>query len=66
MTQTSAVESAVIADRRLDLQLGSELHEELAFDPRGAVEAADHARNDARQRLGEDRGGQTRLRPASL
>src|SRR5437762_2853423 len=48
----------MIAQWRLDLQLRSKLRIEIALDTRRTVEAAYHARDDARQRLGEDRDRQ--------
>ena len=58
-----AVECRVVTHRRLDLQQRSKLGEELAFDPRRAVEAANHARDDARERFGEDRTRQAGATP---
>ena len=52
----SPIIGGMIAQRCLDLELRPKLRIEIALDTRRAVEAADHARDDARQRLGKDRG----------
>src|SRR5216684_2553251 len=54
----SPVVGRMIAQRRLDLQRRSKLRIEITLDTRRTVEAAYHARDDARQRLGEDRNRQ--------
>src|ERR1700687_5181184 len=55
----SPVIGRMIAQGCLDLQeRRSKLRIKIALDTRGTVEAAYHARDDARQRLGEDRARQ--------
>ena len=49
------VVGGMIAKGSFDLELGTDLRKEAALHARRAVEAANHARYDARQRLGEDR-----------
>src|SRR5580704_960938 len=57
--ECSPVAGRMIAQRGFDLQRRSKLRVEITLDTRRAVEAAYHARDDARQRLGEDRNRQS-------
>ena len=54
----SPIVGGMITKRRFDLDLRPKLRIEIPLNARGAVEAADHPRDDARQRLGEDRDRQ--------
>ena len=48
----------MMANRRFDLQQGAKLRVKAAFRTRRTVEPANHTRNDARERFGEDRSWQ--------